>query len=451
MRFFKRTIRMSIIFTLLLTCLLSLNKTYATTSRSKNSINYEFDNYTVKVSITNDWEYGYTGEIKIRNNDTKPIEGWELSFDFDHNIDYMWSANISHQVNNNYIIKPMSYNEKIAPGETVTCGFLGAPGNIKELPSNFELTEPELVEISQSQYNAEGRVLNDWIFGYQGQISIENLSEDTIKDWVLEFEYDDNIDMFYNAKLVKRSGNKYIIKNLGYNANIPKDKKIIIRFAGVPGKASENVNNFKLYTNSFDKKENNPTKINDFNSTNVRMNSANLSWNVTNTEQVDYYILYRDGEEILKQSGTSYNDLELKSNKTYEYQLKVIGNDGIELDSDKLTVTTKEDTEAPSMPGDLEAKEVNMYDATIDWNASTDNEKIECYIIYRDGKEIDITTETQYKDAGLELGTTYTYEVKAMDIYENKSEANTIEVTTKEDTEAPSMPGDLEAKEVNMY
>jgi chitodextrinase len=76
---------------------------------------------------------------------------------------------------------------------------------------------------------------------------------------------------------------------------------------------------------------------------------------------------------------------------------------------------TPPDTTAPSIPAGLSATAVTGTQATIAWNASTDNVGVAGYQIYRDGVLLRTTPATTYTDSGLTPRTSYSYTVAAYD------------------------------------
>lgn len=73
------------------------------------------------------------------------------------------------------------------------------------------------------------------------------------------------------------------------------------------------------------------------------------------------------------------------------------------------------DTTPPATPGNLTAALASPSQIDISWSASFDMQSgIAEYVIYRDGVNWDTTTNTSYSDTGLASGTTYTYNVSAV-------------------------------------
>ncbi|MBF8455887.1 M4 family metallopeptidase [Kaistella sp. G5-32] len=91
------------------------------------------------------------------------------------------------------------------------------------------------------------------------------------------------------------------------------------------------------------------------------------------------------------------------------------------------------DTTAPTAPTSLAASNTTGVQTKLTWNASTDTNGIDRYVIYKDGTETatvagNVTTSIV---TGLSTNTTYSFYIKAVDPYDNVSAAsNTVSVTT---------------------
>ncbi|MCA9398864.1 MAG: S8 family serine peptidase, partial [Candidatus Omnitrophica bacterium] len=183
----------------------------------------------------------------------------------------------------------------------------------------------------------------------------------------------------------------------------------------------------------------------------VTQTSIELSWTAsTDDTGVTGYKIFRDGNLITTAPGTGYTDNNLQPDTTYTYQVSAIdANNNESAKSTSLAVTTLSDIDTipPTVPQGLAADNITQISARLTWEASTDNEGVGLYKIYRDGEHIDFVENTLFNDLSLSPGTTYSYQVAAMDITGNESAKSTIlSVTTLEvpDTTAPSVPQGLE-------
>lgn len=99
------------------------------------------EEYSSDFNIRSDWGESFVGDFTITNKTNKPIEDWILEFDFDKDISYIWGLEILKHEGSHYVIKNSGYNQNIKPGQTITLGFQGTPGNVTTKPSNYKMTE----------------------------------------------------------------------------------------------------------------------------------------------------------------------------------------------------------------------------------------------------------------------------------------------------------------------
>ncbi len=86
--------------------------------------------------MVNDWGGGFQGEIDL-TNDQAAISSWSLEFDFGRNITQIWNATIESHSGTHYVVRNASWNGSLAPGATVTFGFLGTAGNVTSGPTGY--------------------------------------------------------------------------------------------------------------------------------------------------------------------------------------------------------------------------------------------------------------------------------------------------------------------------
>ncbi|MFJ8213320.1 cellulose binding domain-containing protein [Streptomyces sp. NPDC096033] len=87
-------------------------------------------------TTSSSWNGGYTGQYVITNGTGRTQTDWTLSFDLPPGtrIDSLWNG--THTVDGQHVtVKPASWNRELAPGVSVTVGFVasgsGAPGSPK--------------------------------------------------------------------------------------------------------------------------------------------------------------------------------------------------------------------------------------------------------------------------------------------------------------------------------
>jgi chitodextrinase len=133
---------------------------------------------------------------------------------------------------------------------------------------------------------------------------------------------------------------------------------------------------------------------------------------------------------------TSYTDTTVDPLTTYQYQVRArdaAGNrSGFSNTATATTPPAPPDNEPPTAPSNLTATDVGPNRVDLSWAASTDNQEVTGYEIFRDGALlIEVGTGTSYSDITVSASTTYSYQVRARDAAGNRSEfSNTATVTT---------------------
>lgn len=111
--------------------------------------------------------------------------------------------------------------------------------NIETHSNNYMVPEKAYEIGSKIKEEKEG-IIN-------GEISIKNISQQTIEDWNLEFDIDADIEKFNNAEIIKREGKHYYLKNTGNNANIKPGQIVILEFIVNKGREKVQPQNYGLY------------------------------------------------------------------------------------------------------------------------------------------------------------------------------------------------------------
>ncbi|MYU37272.1 sugar hydrolase [Streptomyces sp. SID8358] len=76
---------------------------------------------------TSGWDGGYTGQYVVTNDSAETRSGWTLEFDLPAGtrIDSLWNG--EHTVSGDHVtVRPASWNKDLAPGASVTVGFVTA-------------------------------------------------------------------------------------------------------------------------------------------------------------------------------------------------------------------------------------------------------------------------------------------------------------------------------------
>lgn len=161
------------------------------------------------------------------------------------------------------------------------------------------------------------------------------------------------------------------------------------------------------------------------------MFQVNLSWNASSDNiGVAGYSVYRNSIKVSDVTLTSFSDVALQPATTYSYTVSAFDAAGnLSLEAGPVRVSTLGDTTSPSAPGNLTGQATTTQ-ATLNWNASTDNIGVVGYRITRNGTLIATTSGITYTDVALNPGTTYNYTVVATDAAGNASGSATLTLQT---------------------
>lgn len=78
-------------------------------------------------------------------------------------------------------------------------------------------------------------ITSDWGTGYNFQGTLTNNGSADITSWRLEFDYSGSISQIWDARIVSRNGNHYIIESAGWNNSIPSKGSVSFGGGGSPG------------------------------------------------------------------------------------------------------------------------------------------------------------------------------------------------------------------------
>ncbi len=84
--------------------------------------------------VSNNWGAGFTGAIRITNNGTSAINGWNVSWTYagSTRLSGTWNATVTGS--NPYAAANLSWNSTIQPGQSVEFGFQGTHSGTAEIP-----------------------------------------------------------------------------------------------------------------------------------------------------------------------------------------------------------------------------------------------------------------------------------------------------------------------------
>ncbi|MCH2211682.1 MAG: cellulase family glycosylhydrolase [Fuerstiella sp.] len=91
----------------------------------------------VEYVTTSDWGSGFNGEMTLTNLSSQAWTEWTIEFDWDRSLTQIWSGVIVSEQDGRYLIRNESWNSSVSPGQSVSFGFGGNPGNVTAPPQNI--------------------------------------------------------------------------------------------------------------------------------------------------------------------------------------------------------------------------------------------------------------------------------------------------------------------------
>ncbi|MFO0881634.1 MAG: cellulose binding domain-containing protein [Gemmataceae bacterium] len=83
--------------------------------------------------------------------------------------------------------------------------------------------------------DASFRVVSDWGSGFTGEIAVRNSGASAIQDWRIEFDFAGQIGSIWNASVVSRVGDHYIVRGADWNRNVAAGATVTFGFNASPG------------------------------------------------------------------------------------------------------------------------------------------------------------------------------------------------------------------------
>lgn len=128
-----------------------------------------------------------------------------------------------------------------AISENVNIRAIFVKSSDEELP---EKSNDELHEITGCTvvYHLD----NSWPGGYNGTVTISNNSGEDVSEWMLGFDFSDEIIDVWNAEVLSAENGKYLVNNSGWNSRIENGKSVTFGFTA-KGTGEHSPESFKVF------------------------------------------------------------------------------------------------------------------------------------------------------------------------------------------------------------
>lgn len=182
-------------------------------------------------------------------------------------------------------------------------------------------------------------------------------------------------------------------------------------------------------------------------STGQTRTSIALAWTASRDNVgVAGYDVFRDGTRVGQVTATNFIDTHLAAGTPHVYVVSAYDtSNNASANSASVTVSTAtaDDKQKPTVPTGVTANATSVSSIDVSWHASTDNNGVTGYQVFRDGGKVaDVAAPTtSFSDYGLNEHTTYSYSVRAVDLAGNRSAASqSASATTLSAPPPPASP-----------
>lgn len=113
----------------------------------------------------------------------------------------------------------------------------GASTGARRPAAYVEPLEPRVV---LSGVSATYSVTQNWGSGFQAAVTLQNTGPSAVSNWTLEFDTTATLSSVWDGVLASRSGNHYVVRNAGWNGDIPSGGSVSFGYVAGPGGAPTN-------------------------------------------------------------------------------------------------------------------------------------------------------------------------------------------------------------------
>ncbi len=194
---------------------------------------YDVDGYRIHFCVYNSWDHGYNATIEVENQSDYDLSTWKIRLKTTDYISNIWNAKILEQTSDEYIIGNDEWNGYLKIGTSVSLGYT-ASDSFSVLP-DITFERRDIAEFSTDNYIIEYKLNSDWENGFSSEIYIKNISQRNIEGWELSFTFDREITDIWNSTIIEHNGDRYKLKDAGYNSHIAPGQYVEIGFNGSNG------------------------------------------------------------------------------------------------------------------------------------------------------------------------------------------------------------------------
>ena len=134
----------------------------------------------------------------------------------------------------------------VESNETVTLTLSSPSGaTIADGSAVGTITNDDVGAPTPGSSSASFVVSDNWGSGFTGAVTV-TAGSSGLNGWTVEFDTPAQIGNIWNAEIVSRTGNHYVVRNVSYNAKVTAGQTVSFGFQATPGGASATATNFAV-------------------------------------------------------------------------------------------------------------------------------------------------------------------------------------------------------------
>ncbi len=186
----------------------------------------------------------YRAHIMLTNQGTEAVQGWRMDFTMPQAINRIDHVTWTPGADNAHTVEGVGWTSIIQPGGSVWMDIYGTHGGTLQEPVGclFQGVACGFNDITDGGDDSDSTpTMLDVGFAYTSvavfdqayvaRLTIQNNTEETFEDWVLEFGFDAEISLLWNAEWA-RTASGYRVQGQNWNSTLAPGDSVFIGFQG---------------------------------------------------------------------------------------------------------------------------------------------------------------------------------------------------------------------------
>ena len=197
----------------------------------ETSRTYTYDGYEISYDVTNSWGNTEIVSVKLSNTSDSAIENWMMYFDPNGQVHDTVNVQEMQTTAGITYFKNSGYNATVNPDSSVSFSYM--VDDCEAIPDNFTLCQTR--EAKESGYQVSLQVNQTWGDSFNGEIIIQNNTDQPIEAWELTVDTNFTITEITNswaATITELEPYSYMLKGT-YTSTVYANSSVSLGFNGV--------------------------------------------------------------------------------------------------------------------------------------------------------------------------------------------------------------------------